>query len=162
MARKPQPIQRTAPAGEKEALMVHLGASLRQMRLDRNLQQVALAKAARISRPMLSSYEWGRAMVTLPTLLRVLDAMGETLVTLHRYMRHRQAFEEGTLELPASPEEIQLDLSHAFSRWIRSVALYTDSKSVDALEARVEAGFANLSEELRRFVAQYRRASDGQ
>lgn len=56
-------------------LEVQLGASLRQLRLDRNLEQATLAERAGIGLRSLQRLELGQGSTT-QTLLRVLRALG--------------------------------------------------------------------------------------
>jgi transcriptional regulator with XRE-family HTH domain len=59
----------------------NLGFALRWLRQGRS--QMEVATAAEITKAMLSSYETGKALPTLPTLSRILDALGADLPELH-------------------------------------------------------------------------------
>ena len=53
-----------------------LGPALRRLRLRRGLSQRELATRAGVTRPMISSYERGTNLPSLPTLDRLLGSLG--------------------------------------------------------------------------------------
>lgn len=52
-----------------------LGPALRRLRLRQGLSQRELGRRAGVTRPMISSYECGTTLPSLPTLDRLLDAL---------------------------------------------------------------------------------------
>ncbi len=58
---------------------MHLGKTLRTLRMRRGLTQVALAKKARITQGYLARVEAGTRTPTLPMLRRLASALGVTL-----------------------------------------------------------------------------------
>ncbi|HEX6667366.1 MAG TPA: helix-turn-helix transcriptional regulator [Solirubrobacterales bacterium] len=60
------------------AILEQLGSRLRQHRLARNLSQARLAEEAGIGRVTLQRIEEGSAAASLPSLIRILRALGLT------------------------------------------------------------------------------------
>jgi transcriptional regulator with XRE-family HTH domain len=61
----------------------NLGFALRWLRNRQGRSQREVAAAAEITKAMLSSYETGKALPTLPTLSKILVALGADLPELH-------------------------------------------------------------------------------
>jgi transcriptional regulator with XRE-family HTH domain len=61
----------------------NLGFALRWLRNRQGRSQIEVAAAAEITKAMLSSYETGKALPTLPTLSKILVALGADLPELH-------------------------------------------------------------------------------
>lgn len=67
---------------QPKSLGRHLGATIRQLRLDHNLTIAAVSERAGISRGMLSKIENGLAATSLETLEQLANALGVTLSKL--------------------------------------------------------------------------------
>jgi transcriptional regulator with XRE-family HTH domain len=57
----------------------HIGRAIRALRVERHWSQRDLARRARTTSALLSSYERGRKLPSLPSLGRLLDALGADL-----------------------------------------------------------------------------------
>jgi transcriptional regulator with XRE-family HTH domain len=55
---------------------LQVGAALRRLRQERGARQCLLAEKAGITKAMLSNYERGRRCPALPTLVKILQALG--------------------------------------------------------------------------------------
>jgi transcriptional regulator with XRE-family HTH domain len=66
----------------RQSLSRHLGATVRQLRLDHNLTIAAVSERAGISRGMLSKIENSLAATSLETLEQLANALGVTLAKL--------------------------------------------------------------------------------
>jgi len=62
----------------------HIGPALRRLRQRRRLRQWQLAKRAGVTKAMVSSYERGRRLPSLRTLLLLLAALGADFGVLQR------------------------------------------------------------------------------
>lgn len=84
--------------------MLALGPTLRALRKNAGLTQAQLASAAGLSRQHLIGIERGQALnIELPTLIKLLDALGAQLTirhkgrrTLNEILRDRQHAEDNT------------------------------------------------------------------
>lgn len=68
----------------------HIGSALRYLRLHGGREprkQLEIAERAAVTRAMLSAYERGHQVPTLPSLARILDALGVGLVELQWALR---------------------------------------------------------------------------
>jgi len=65
-----------------------LGKALRWLREKQGQRQYELAKAAHVTKAMLSAYETGKQRPALETLERILDALGADLATLGDALDH--------------------------------------------------------------------------
>ncbi len=65
--------------------MRDVGPSLRRIRKSKGLLLTAVAKEAGVSKGFLSLAESGRTRVSVPTLLRICDALGVTIGSLFSY-----------------------------------------------------------------------------
>ena len=71
-----------------------LGGALRNLRRLARLTQRDVAEATGLTRPMVSSYERGRTLPSLPSLWTYLDALGTDLTYLEKIMREREERKE--------------------------------------------------------------------
>lgn len=62
----------------------HVGPALRRLRERRQLRQVQLARAAGVTKAMVSAYERSRRLPSLRTLLLLLAALGADFGVLQR------------------------------------------------------------------------------
>jgi transcriptional regulator with XRE-family HTH domain len=60
----------------------HLGGAILLLRRRAKLRQAVLAERARVTKSMLSSYERGKKLPSLLTLLKILDGLGASLSQL--------------------------------------------------------------------------------
>ena len=67
------------------------GAALRRLRRRAGLTQIELARAAAMTRPMISSFERETTIPGLDTLDRLLTALGVTVVELARELEGKAA-----------------------------------------------------------------------
>ncbi|HSL81249.1 MAG TPA: helix-turn-helix transcriptional regulator [Thermoanaerobaculia bacterium] len=65
-----------------------LGQALRWLREKEGLRQYETARAAGITKAMLSSYETGKQRPSLPSLEKILDALGADLMAVARALDH--------------------------------------------------------------------------
>jgi transcriptional regulator with XRE-family HTH domain len=66
----------------------YLGAALKWLRSQRGWAQKELAATAKITRAMVSSYEKGKQMPTLPTIDKIMTALGADFCDLHYAFEH--------------------------------------------------------------------------
>lgn len=76
-----------------------LGRALRWLREKEGLRQYETARAAGITKAMLSAYETGKQSPSLPSLEKILDALGADLMAMARALDH---VNERRPRLPAS------------------------------------------------------------
>lgn len=79
------PLERYIP---RVPVFEGLGKALRWLREKAGLRQYETAKAAGITKAMLSAYETGKQSPSLESLEKVLDALGADLVSLARALDH--------------------------------------------------------------------------
>lgn len=72
-------------------LFENLGHALRWLRNRKGRRQMDLAAAAGITKAMLSAYETGKQLPTLPTLSKILMALGADLQDLHNALLLQQS-----------------------------------------------------------------------
>jgi len=65
-----------------------LGKALRWLREKEGLRQYETARAAGITKAMLSAYETGKQRPSLPSLEKILDALGVDLMAVARALDH--------------------------------------------------------------------------
>lgn len=65
-----------------------LGRALRWLREKEGLRQYETARAAGITKAMLSAYETGKQRPSLPSLEKILDALGADLMSVARALDH--------------------------------------------------------------------------
>lgn len=65
-----------------------LGKALRWLREKEGLRQYETARAAGITKAMLSAYETGKQRPSLPSLEKILDALGADLMSVARALDH--------------------------------------------------------------------------
>lgn len=65
-----------------------LGKALRWLREKEGLRQYEVARAAGITKAMLSAYETGKQRPSLPSLEKILDALGADLMAVARALDH--------------------------------------------------------------------------
>lgn len=70
--------------------LAHLGPALRLLRQCRDLYQHEVARAAGVTKSMVSAYERGRRRPSLPTLVQLLNAIDADFATLQRAVRQAQ------------------------------------------------------------------------
>lgn len=70
--------------------LAHLGPALRRLRQHHDLHQQEVAQAAGITKSMVSAYERGRRRPSLPTLVRLLNALGADFKVLQRAVREAE------------------------------------------------------------------------
>lgn len=80
-----------------------LGKALRWLREKRGLRQYEVARAARITKAMLSAYETGKQRPSLESLEKVLGALGADLADLARALDHVNERPGPGVEVPAPP-----------------------------------------------------------
>lgn len=64
-------------------IFTNLGHALRWLRNRQGRRQMDVAEAAGITKAMLSAYETGKQLPTIPTLDKILVALGADLSELH-------------------------------------------------------------------------------
>ena len=79
---EPQKIDSANKSLARQSLSRHLGATIRQLRLEHNLTIAAVSERAGISRGMLSKIENSLAATSLETLEQLANALGVTLAKL--------------------------------------------------------------------------------
>lgn len=72
------------------SIFAGLGPTLRRLRRLRGLSQREVARAAGVTRPMISAYERERTLPSVETLDRLLATLGTSLEELGRFLRERR------------------------------------------------------------------------
>jgi transcriptional regulator with XRE-family HTH domain len=122
----------------------HTGEALRRIRTDRKMLQGDVAKAAGITRPMLSAYERGRVVPKLETLQQVLSVMGVSLDVLARYIdlviEGLQADGSAPWEPPIISEGAARSALHgALDQWANAVQREAKEAARQEIKAHLEA-----------------------
>ena len=146
-------MSKKATAEDKD-FQEKLGRCLREIRQERRLHQKEVADAAGVTRPMVSAYERGRVMVTLPVLLRVLGAMNATLTTLDRYMHRRELLDDALEDSSSQPTDALGEMTLSVGRFLRSLETTEKPRNRRQLAASIRKGFRSLEGELKKFLAQ--------
>ena len=87
--------------GGRPGLVTHLAPALRRLRRRRRRLQRDVAREAGITRGMLSAFENGHRRPSLPSLGRILDALGADLTELHDVLQEVREWGELEAELRA-------------------------------------------------------------
>lgn len=82
---KKSTLEANKAEGHSKSLSRHLGATIRQLRLDHHLTIAEVAQRAGISRGMLSKIENSQAATSLETLEQLANALGVTMAKLFQH-----------------------------------------------------------------------------
>lgn len=82
---KKSTLEANKTEGHSKSLSRHLGATIRQLRLDHHLTIAEVAQRAGISRGMLSKIENSQAATSLETLEQLANALGVTMAKLFQH-----------------------------------------------------------------------------
>ena len=81
--------RRRRPRRRDLSIFAGLGPTLRRLRRLRGMSQREVARAAGVTRPMISAYERERTLPSVETLDRLLATLGASLEELGRFLGDR-------------------------------------------------------------------------
>lgn len=125
-----------------------LGRALRWLREKEGLRQYETARAAGITKAMLSAYETGKQSPSLASLEKILDALGADLVDLARALDHVN--ERRPRPAEAGPE--------AWPPGALPASYVRDVLGVEDLPAEEEAALARMLDGFHRLLRYLHRA----